>query len=539
MRGEHGARWEGRALTELGLPDAEVELRSSMLDAVVRGRGGATFEFEADTVDGHRWFEAVLSPVTGPDGEVVGVIESSRDVTDRVLAGRDALTGLSNRRELADDLERALASNARTGHFSAVLMLDLDRFKLVNDTLGHAAGDELLIAAAARLRSLARGGDLLVRIGGDEFVVVMRDLVQPADALRAGWRVVEAFREPFTVDGHRQVCPASVGVSVSRPGARPDDLVREADTAMYLSKSHGGDTLEVFNEDLRDAVEHRVTVEDQLRGALGSDQLEVWFQPEVDPTTGEVQGAEALLRWRHPDGTTWNAGAFIDIAEDAGLIVPIGVAVLESACVAAAAWVAAAPERDFVLRVNLSARQLEWTALLDQLDATLARSGLAPGRLCVEITETVLLRPTPTVRANLDGIARRGIGIASDDFGTGYASLAQLREFPIDTLKIDRSFVEHLTHNERDRHLVAAVTALASNLCLDVVAEGVETCEQAAMLVELGCHRVQGFLYSPAVPAAEFTRLLSVAAMHDVRRSTAARSRTASSIGPSIDRSAT
>ena len=504
--------WHGKRLGELGYSPERAELHEAYLARAFSSGEPVVYEFEATTTEGQRWFEGSVAPVRGADGAISHVVETRRDVTDRViseaeiaaLATHDPLTGLANRLELGDELERAVAAAARSGSVTGVLMIDLDRFKLVNDSRGHDVGDALLREAAERLNRHTRAGELVVRQGGDEFIVVMRELDGAAAALAVGWRIVEAFREPFAVGGVELFCTASVGLAVTSGDSSATELLRDADTAMYVAKAEGGDRLSVFNAGLRDAVERRVGIEAALRVAIATDELTLWYQPEVDLVTGEVVAAEALLRWNHPGGEVWDAGRFIDIAEDSGLLAQIGAQLLRTACKDAARWT----ERPIMVRVNLSAHQLNDTDLLEVLDDALGSAGLDPRRLCVEITETVLLRTTATVRWNLDGIHNRGIRIASDDFGTGFASLSQLRDHPIDTLKIDRTFVQDLTSDPQSQRLVAATIALAGGMGLHVTAEGVETRQQADRLVVLGCPTAQGYLWSPAVPPDQFEKFL-------------------------------
>ncbi len=434
----------------------------------------------------------------------------------RELATHDSLTGLANRAALLDEITRALSAGRRSTRSTAVLMLDLDRFKNVNDSLGHGVGDTLLQAAAQRIVGTIRDSDLVGRTGGDEFVVVMRDLADPAEAVGTAWRLVEAFRRPFSTRDGELFSTASIGVAVAvaSDSSRPADLVREADTAMYVAKGGGRDRVSVFNEDLRAAVTYRLAIEGDLRHALERGQLAVWYQPEVDLGTGSVIAAEALLRWHHPSGELLTADRFVDVAEEAGLILDIGDWALREACAQAAAWTARSPGRPLTVRVNVSALQLAESGLLDALDDALMSSGLDPDRLCLEITETALLRETAIARDNLVGIRDRGIRIAIDDFGTGYASLTYLHRYPIDVLKIDRSFIADVTTNEHDHRLVGGLIALAHHLGLSVTAEGVEHEDQAAALRALGCHGAQGYLYSRAIPPEQMSEMLETVFPH-------------------------
>jgi diguanylate cyclase (GGDEF)-like protein/PAS domain S-box-containing protein len=438
-----------------------------------------------------------------------------RDVSDRYdrmrliteRATHDALTGLVNRTGILEELDRALNTSARSGRPTGVLLVDLDHFKYVNDSLGHAVGDRVLCSAADRLRSSVRGGDLVGRLGGDEFVVVMRDLDDEADAVATAQRLVSAFRDPLSSEGLEFYATASVGIAISGDGTTPDDLVREADTALYRAKDEGRDRASVFNEDLRERATRRITLEAELRPALANGELEVFYQPEVDLTTGRVIAVEALVRWHHPSGELYAADRFIETAEETGLILDIGDWVLEVACRQAARWADDRPDRPITVRVNVSALQLAERGLVDAIDVALSGSGLDPSLLCIEITETALLNETSIARANLGAIRDRGVHIALDDFGTGYASLAYLRDFPIHIIKIDRGFTVNLLSDDYERRLVAGIIALAELLEMRVTAEGIEEPEQALLLAELGCNSGQGFLFARAIPAADVEAL--------------------------------
>ena len=522
LSGLTAEQWLGRTFTEVGYLTENAANWSLHGQRVLETGEAAVFEYATESADGHRWSEASLAPEFAPDGSVAHVVMTSRDISARrlaeqelrALATHDPLTGLANRAALGDEIDRALRASRRTGLSTAVLMIDLDRFKNVNDSLGHGAGDELLQAAARRLDSTVRGGDLVARAGGDEFVIVMRGLDDPADAVRTAWRIVGDFRAPFPVHGGDLFATASVGVSIAGQTSTAHDLMREADTAMYVAKTEGRDRATVFNEELRIAVTSRLTIEGDLRRALDRNEFAVWYQPEISLTTGRVIAVEALLRWHHPGGETYIADRFISIAEETGLILDIGDWVLRETCAQAAAWAAARPDHQLTVRVNVSALQLVEGGLLTALDDALASSGLDPALLCVEITETALLRETTTVRDNLAGIRARGIRIAVDDFGTGYASLAYLRQYPIDVLKIDRSFVGNVTTDDQARKLVAGIVALADALGITVTAEGVESEAQATILRQLRCPGAQGFLYSPAVHADQITALLDTTFPH-------------------------
>ncbi len=464
------------------------------------------------------WVDARTRPIADadgrPDGSIVTTIwDTTAEVTAQHAlehaASHDSLTGLANRSLLLDELDRALAASRRSGTSTAVLLLDLDHFKYVNDSLGHAVGDDLLRAAAARMSAAVRDGDLVARQGGDEFVVVMRDLDHPAEAAIVAERLMEAFRSPITVGDAELFTTASIGVAVaSSPGQDAIDLLREADTAMYRAKEDGRDRLAMFNEDLRDTVTRRLRIANELRAAVERDELAVWFQPEIHLDDGHLRAVEALLRWHHPSGELRSAAHFIETAEETGMILDIGRWVIQQSCRHAARWLSTRPDSPLVVRVNLSSLQLAEAGLLGDLDDALRSAGLAPDRLCVEITETAMLHETTTVRANMAGIAERGIRTAIDDFGTGYASLTYLRRYPVDVVKLDRSFVTNLTTQPQDRHIAAGIIDMAARLGISVTAEGVERPEQAELLRDLGCTGAQGYLYSPAVPSDEIEVML-------------------------------
>jgi len=510
----------GRHIADLELPGPFMSRWERALQAAIDGGERVVFDHTAPG-DIARHVELAVSPVM-TRSLPVGTVTTIRDVTDHVrreqtlvsLARRDPLTGLDNRSEVTHELERALAAAGRTGRPVALLSVDLDGFKFVNDSFGHRTGDELLQAAADRLRTVVRGGDLLSRTGGDEFVVVCRDLRRADDALRSAWRIVEAFRAPFPIRDAEVLTTASVGVAVSSGNDTVDEVVEQADAAVYAAKAAGRDTVATFDSVLQSEVDRRHQIEVDLRSAVGrggvdvSGQLELWFQPAYRLATGEITGAEALLRWRHPSGDVWEAGAFVDVAEDAGLLADQSARILDLACASAADW-PATPSGDRVsVQVNLSPRQLADHGLLHRVDDALRSSGLDPGLLCVEVAETSLSRTSRAVGPNLDGLAERGVSLAFDNFGSGYASLTQLQDFPVDVVKLDRSCTTAVVRSERARNVAAGTIAAAERLGLGAIADGVETERQAAVLARLGYRFAQGFAFSPAVPGPQLTQLL-------------------------------
>ena len=430
----------------------------------------------------------------------------------RYVARHDALTKLPNRALFREKLEGALA-HARPGEHLALLYLDLDGFKTVNDTLGHPVGDALLQAVARRLESRTRNVDSVARLGGDEFAVVRAPIDSPTEAADFAERIIALLDEPFAVHGHQIVIGTSVGIAFSpQDGTDPDQLLKNADLALYRAKQDGRGVYRMFQQDMDAQMQARRVLEIDLRKALGSSQLELFYQPLIDLRAQAVVGFEALLRWRHPSRGLVPPDQFIPLAEEIGAIVPIGEWALLTACITAAGW----PD-GLKVAVNLSPVQFKSSNLVAAVSAALSSSGLSPSRLELEITETVMLQDTAATLATLHELHALGVSIAMDDFGTGYSSLGYLHRFPFDRIKIDQSFVRELGRQRDCDAIVRAVTALSRALGMETTAEGVETMEQLRILAEAGCSVVQGYLFSRPVPEAAIAELLrsmpSVAAM--------------------------
>jgi diguanylate cyclase (GGDEF)-like protein/PAS domain S-box-containing protein len=418
------------------------------------------------------------------------------------MAMHDSLTGLPNRTLALDRLGQSLARAKRRPTGVAALVLDLDRFKVINDSLGHGAGDQLLLATAQRLTQLLRPSDTVARIGGDEFVLICEDVADRSDAEHIAQRVLTAMVEPFLLGEHEVVVGISVGLALAKGDASAEDLIRDADAAMYRAKDAGRNRYEIFDESFRAGVVARLQTEQDLRRALERDEFRLHYQPLIDLESGFTVGVEALLRWQHPERGLIPPLDFIPLAEETGLIVPIGAWVVREACRQARTWREAEPNRQALrIAVNLSARQLAQPDLADLVAEALEETGTDPSSLVLEITESVLTEDAESTVEALRALKSLGVRISVDDFGTGYSSLLYLKRFPVDILKVDRSFVEGLGTDPEDSAIVAGVVGLARTLGLTTVAEGVETEKQLEALRDLGCEFGQGFLWArPQAP---------------------------------------
>jgi diguanylate cyclase (GGDEF)-like protein len=420
-------------------------------------------------------------------------------------AFHDPLTRLANRALFVERVEEALAEDAETPRRLAVLFLDLDNFKMVNDSLGHAAGDRLLVAVAGRIDGSLGQADIAARFGGDEFAVLLRDAVDDHAITAAATRILDSLTGPFSIGGHEVFIGASIGVAMPDDDAQTvDELLRNADVAMYMAKDGGKGRFAVFAPEMHQAAVERMQLEADLQRAIKRNEFVVHYQPLVELSTGKVTGMEALVRWCHPTKGMLAPADFIPLAEETGLILHIGRWVLTEACRQAAEWTEAYPNRvPLGMSVNLSARQLHLDAVIDDVAAALDDSGLDPGRLTLELTETVLMQDGENVIPRLQRLKELGVLLAIDDFGTGYSSLSYLHKFPIDVLKIDKSFTGNLRRGTGEGVLTHAIIRLARTLHLRTVAEGIERPDQVGKLQAMGCHSGQGFYFAEPLPAHE------------------------------------
>jgi diguanylate cyclase (GGDEF)-like protein/PAS domain S-box-containing protein len=448
---------------------------------------------------------------------VLGRVWSFRDVTARKTAEmrlvhdafHDALTNLPNRALFTDLLARCIGRSKRRDDYAfALLFLDIDRFKVVNDSLGHLIGDQLLIAIARRLERCLRPGDTVARLGGDEFTVLLDDITDVSDATRIADRIQRELNLPFTLSGQEVFTSASIGIALSRTGYdRPDDLLRDADIAMYRAKALGKQRYEVFDAEMHARAVTQLQLETDLRRALDREEFRIHYQPIFSLLTGKVTGFEALVRWQHPQRGMVLPDEFVQVAEETGLIVTIGRAVLREACRQLREWQVQYPQHELTMSVNLSAKQFRQPDLVDHIARVLTAWDLAPSSLRLEITESAIIENAQTAVEALTRLRTLGVLVDLDDFGTGYSSLSYLHRFDLDALKIDRSFIARIGAAGENSEIVRTIVNLARGLDMDVVAEGVERPEQLAILRSLGCEKVQGYLFSPPL-ATEAVRSL-------------------------------
>jgi len=499
----------GRVAQDVVHPKDISEAKRFFLDVLAEPGASRTFEARVRDARGTwRWLEVTWTNLID-EPSVEGIVANLRDVSERKAAEaslahqalHDPLTDIPNRVLFVDRLDHALARPRHAKGAVAVLHIDIDRFKLVNDSLGHAAGDTVLLAVTDVLRNSVRPGDTLARIGGDEFAVCCEDLPSPEEAVTLAARIQDRLRGAFEAEGQDVYVTVSIGIVLANPAAEmtADSMLRDADAAMHRAKERGRNRFELFDEEMRTRAVHRLTLESELRRAIEREELEVFYQPVIALDSGIVSGVEALARWRHPTRGFVPPGEFIPLAEEAGVIGTLDELVLRKACQEAASW----PGGPMRVAVNVSGCHLEETGFPERLASILEDVNFDPAHLCLEITESVFLGDAPRVRRQLSLLDNLGVELAVDDFGTGYSSLRYLKRFPVRVLKIDQSFVGEMDRSQRDTAIVQAIVALAHALDLTVIAEGIERVEQLSCLQALGCEHGQGFHWSRPVTAAE------------------------------------
>ncbi len=462
------------------------------------------------------WTNFHVVMLRSASGEPLYYIVQIADITDlkqgqammERMAFYDTLTDLANRRLFGNRLEQAIQHAIRTKRHAALLYLDLDQFKRVNDTLGHEAGDELLKEVAYRLSHCVRNEDTVARPGGDEFTILLYDIASPADAGIVAEKILERLRLPISISGHQLVVTTSIGITViPEDSAQPNVLTKNADLAMYRAKEHGGNNYQYYSEDMNTEAQERLKTENELRQALKRNEFELYFQPKVRLADNRIVGVEALIRWHHPERGLLPPDQFINIAEETGVIVGIGSWAIEAAC-STVQDLSRATATPLQVGVNLSARQFKDPELIRTIRRCIRESGLAANQLEIEITESMLIDDRETAQYTVERLRELGVRIAIDDFGTGYSALHYLKRLPIDTIKIDRSFVMEIPNNDEDVAITTAIIAMAHRLNLEVVAEGIETVEQLGFLRDQQCEFGQGYLFSRPIPARELRKFL-------------------------------
>ncbi len=470
----------------------------------------------------HFWVDVNMVPIRNEQGQLTHFVSVMREVTERKHveeqlrrnAFHDSLTGLPNRLLFMERLRQTVdrAKQDSSYHF-AVLFLDLDRFKVINDSLGHMIGDQLLITIARRLEACLHAGDTVARLGGDEFTILLENIRQDSDATKVAERVQQALSKPFTLGGHEVFTSASIGITLSSTHFdRPEDLLRGADIAMYRAKAQGKACHEVFDTDMHTHVVTLMQLENDLRRAVERQEFELYYQPIVALASGRIVGFEALLRWHHPEQGIVSPATFVPIAEETGLIIPLGQWVLREACRQLKQWQTEFPhEPPLTVSVNLSSRQFSQPSLIGQIQQILRDTGVDAHCLKLEITESAIMENTESAMDMLLQLKAMGIQLSVDDFGTGYSSLGYLYRFPMDLLKIDQSFVSRVDVDGEKLELVRTIITLAWNLGMDVIAEGVETPKQLAQLKALKCEYAQGYLFSKPLSKTDAARLIQSA----------------------------
>ncbi|MCG7904028.1 hypothetical protein A3194_19460 [Candidatus Thiodiazotropha endoloripes] len=468
-----------------------------------------------------RKYEVSVSPLFDDDGEIMGVIESSHDITEHLelldelkerqlsyahLAQHDALTGLPNRLLFADRLSQAIHVAHRNKSMLAVLFIDLDRFKEVNDSFNHATGDAVLKEVAERFQSLFREDDTIARMGGDEFTVILTHIKKDSNAALVAKKLLNLFKKPFTIQNHKLYLTASIGISLYPDhGESVDELVRNADTAMYRAKEEGRNTFQYYTLELTARAFERVFLASSLHNAISQNELILHYQPQIELITKEICGVEALVRWQNRDLGLLAPDKFIPLAEESEVIDEMGAWIMKEACQQMKAWQDSGILRsDMTISVNLSGKQFDHNNLLEEIEQTLTATGLSPDCLELEITETTMMRSTSVTSETLRKLRKLGVKVAVDDFGTGYSSLNYLKQLPITRLKIDKTFISDIPDDLNDVAISKAIIAMANNLLLDVLAEGIETGEQHQFLIQQGCRVGQGYLFARPMPSDQF-----------------------------------
>jgi diguanylate cyclase (GGDEF)-like protein len=513
--------------TQPGFPILEVDgnpfdppaLPMNVARATGRRVAGTVMGLERPGEGDWAWVTCAAQPKCDPAGAVVEVVCTLEDATRyRVVEAelavqtfRDRLTGLPNRTLFMERLSQAILRSDRRRLFSAVLFLDLDRFKVVNDSLGHEAGDQLLVQVAKRLMNCIRPEDTVARLGGDEFVVLFEDIPSVNDGVGVADRIAQSHAHPFQLQGQEVFVTCSMGIALSASGeTAPSDLVRDAEVAMYRAKAKGERSIEVFDPSMNAQAMARFQMESELRRGLEREEFELYYQPMVGLENGTIEGWEALVRWRHPERGLVPPLDFIPLAEETGLIVPLGKWVIQEACSQASQWARKYPAvLPRLMNVNLSARQFGHRDLVQDVADALKRSGLDPHCLKLELTESVMMRDPHASLEVMRALKRMNIHLVVDDFGTGYSSLSYLNRFPVGTLKIDKSFIENLGRDPENTAIVTAVISLARSLGMKVTAEGIENQEQMAYLQRLNCDQGQGYHFSRPLPAPAAEELLA------------------------------
>jgi diguanylate cyclase (GGDEF)-like protein/PAS domain S-box-containing protein len=521
--GHHPAELQGVAISELVHPDDTLTVQLFLHRTIADGAALATMNWRMWHRDGSwRSVESIGMNLLS-DASVRGIVLNTRDVSERTAleaelthqAFHDPLTGLANRALLQDRTEHALTRARRNGQApQALLFLDLDNFKMVNDSLGHAAGDSLLVEAARRLLACVRSSDTVARLGGDEFAVFIEDPADDVGCTQVAERVIAALGRPFAISGREVFVGASLGIATARDGDGAEGLLRNADMAMYLAKTRGKGRFERFEPEMHVTAIERIELESDLRHAIENGHLVLHYQPIVILESGEITGVEALVRWQHPRRGLLAPAQFIPLAEETGMILPLGAWVLREACTQGQRWrLQRGDAEPLAVTVNVSGRQIQSPQFITDVRTALGESGLAPHALILELTESVLTTQTETVQATLQALKAVGVRLAIDDFGTGYSSLSYLQRFPIDILKIAKPFVDDVAGHAASgvgsrRALAQAVITLGSTLSVRTIAEGIELPQQLQRLRELGCDLGQGFHFSRPVPAEQMEALL-------------------------------